>query len=187
MTNILFVCTGNTCRSPMAQAIIQHKSHINVQSAGIFAGEGAPASQGTKEVLHAKGIPFQHQSQPVTASLLEWADVVLTMTQNHRDLLKQQYQAATNKVFTLKEYIDPDYEQAWTELKEAYAQLEDQKLVGKEMQADVIRKINKLEKKVQNVDISDPFGGNIMTYQKTYEELDNYLAQLVKKMENENR
>ncbi|QGH36350.1 low molecular weight protein arginine phosphatase [Gracilibacillus salitolerans] len=185
--NILFVCTGNTCRSPMAQAIFQHKTKHHVQSAGIFAGEGMPASMGTTEVLKQQGISSDHKSQPVTDDLMKWADLIITMTKNHRDLLKQSYPADADKIYTLKEYADPQYEHAWNKLKESYAHLEEAKLAGSEVDANLTDQINQLEKTVQNVDIIDPFGGNYMTYQKTYQELDIYLALLVKKIENKDR
>ncbi|GAE92516.1 low molecular weight protein tyrosine phosphatase [Gracilibacillus boraciitolerans JCM 21714] len=182
--NILFVCTGNTCRSPMAQAILQRKTNHHVQSAGIFAGQGSPASEGASQVLRQQGISYDHQSQPVTKELMEWADLVLTMTQQHRDMLKQNYSEYGTKVFTLKEYTASDYEQVWTALKEAYAQLEEAKLTDSDEKERLSHKIKQLEDIVQKVDVSDPFGGNHMTYQKTYEELDKYLALLIKKLEN---
>ncbi|SFM16662.1 protein-tyrosine phosphatase [Gracilibacillus orientalis] len=185
--NILFVCTGNTCRSPMAQAIFEHRSDHHAQSAGIFAGVGMPASTGTSEVLKQQGISCEHKSQPVTEDLIKWADLVLTMTQNHRDLLKQSYPADTGKILTLKEYADPQYEHAWNKLKESYARLEEEKLAGNKISSKLIDQINQLEEVVQNVDIIDPFGGNHMTYQKTYQELDNYLALSVKKIENKDK
>ncbi|SHM62459.1 low molecular weight protein arginine phosphatase [Gracilibacillus kekensis] len=185
--NIVFVCTGNTCRSPMAQAILQQKTDHSVQSAGIFAGVGMPASPGTSEVLSEQGISCNHQSQPVTSELMAWADLVLTMTQSHRDHLKQIYPTDCHKIFTLKEYADPEHEKAWTALKEAYALLEETKLTDSKENIDVQEKINHLEAIVKKVDISDPFGGNFMTYKKTYQELDKYLALLIKKLENKDR
>lgn len=109
--NILFVCTGNTCRSPMAEGLLRHmaeqeKVNIQVQSAGIAAFRGSPASTHTLSILKNKGISMQHQSQPVTDELLHWADLILTMTGSHKQVLSQQYPHALDKVFTLKEFTE---------------------------------------------------------------------------------
>lgn len=107
MMNILFVCTGNTCRSPMAEAILRHKvPDVNVKSAGIFAAEEAAASPQALTVLSEKGIKLDHKSQLVTEALMEWAELVLTMTSAHEQLLLNQYPHYAERIFTLKAYAN---------------------------------------------------------------------------------
>ncbi len=90
---ILFVCTGNTCRSPLAQAILQEKidkdglTDFEADSAGIFCGYGESMSQHTAEIIEGMGIFFTHTSQPVTPNLLSNCDLVVTMTKEHKNML----------------------------------------------------------------------------------------------------
>jgi protein-tyrosine-phosphatase len=88
--NLLFVCTGNTCRSPMAAAIARAAveqrgwSHIDVRSAGTGAAEGAAASPQAVDVAAEHDLDLrQHAAQPVTAEIVEWADLVLVMGPSH--------------------------------------------------------------------------------------------------------
>ena len=88
--NVLFVCTGNTCRSPMAEAILKSKNlkNVSVKSAGLFAS-GEPISENSLKALKSIGIDFSgYVSQPLTKELVLWADVVFCMSQSHADALK---------------------------------------------------------------------------------------------------
>ncbi|GMB09440.1 protein-tyrosine phosphatase [Thermolongibacillus altinsuensis] len=111
-TNILFVCTGNTCRSPMAEALLRHKNlpHVEVKSAGIFAIDGGDASAHAKAVLAEKGIELQHRSSLLTKEQIDWATYVLTMTSGHKQHIIDRFPEAAEKTFTLKEFITGEAE-----------------------------------------------------------------------------
>lgn len=87
MISILFVCMGNICRSPMAEAVFQHlvdqaglSGAIRVDSAGTWGGhEGDPAAAGTLRLLKQNGIPYNGRSRPLVRRDLGEFDYVLAM------------------------------------------------------------------------------------------------------------
>jgi protein-tyrosine-phosphatase len=89
---VLFVCTANICRSPMAAALMRQRinamdlaDQVQVESAGVWATDGHPASEDAITVLAGRGIPLtDHRSQPLTQTLLDRAGVVLVMEEAHR-------------------------------------------------------------------------------------------------------
>jgi protein-tyrosine phosphatase len=88
--NILFVCTGNTCRSPLAEAIARREierrgwGQVRVSSAGIAAREGDPVSDHALAVGRRHGLPLEaHRSRPLTGELASWADLILAMGPAH--------------------------------------------------------------------------------------------------------
>lgn len=107
--NIYFVCTGNTCRSPMAEAILKNKDlkGIEVRSAGVYASEGIPMSENAMTILDRENIKHNHSASLFNQGDAEWADLILTMTSTHKEHVLRLVGDAHEKVFTLNEYALP--------------------------------------------------------------------------------
>lgn len=89
--NILFVCTGNTCRSPMAEAVARAElgrrgwEHVAVTSAGTSTESGLAAAPYAVAVSRRRGIELgDHASRPLDSALVDWADLILVMGASHR-------------------------------------------------------------------------------------------------------
>ena len=116
---VLFVCTGNLCRSPMAEAILRHLAEekglsVEVASAGTHASYGSPMTPLAHDALLSLGInPHNHYSKPLDEDLLNWANLVLVMTQRHLEDIERRFGGSVNlanKLFLLDEGdIDDPY------------------------------------------------------------------------------
>lgn len=107
---ILFVCTGNTCRSPMAAGILRKLlkdrgiKNVEVDSCG-FTAEGMPATSYAVEVASKRGINIEnHRSKVINKGLVDSSSLILTMSRRHRDEIIKNYPGAAEKTFTLAEF-----------------------------------------------------------------------------------
>lgn len=108
---ILFVCTGNVCRSPMAEFLLRERlgrnSAWSVSSAGCMATPRLPASAEAIRTLRQRGIDLRpHRSRRVTADLIDAATLIVVMTRAHRDQLQTLYPNSLSRVYLLKTF-DP--------------------------------------------------------------------------------
>ena len=114
--SVLLVCTGNTCRSPMARGIASKLlaekvgctpdelpgRRIHVLAAGTFAGSGVPPSANAVEVMRRRGIDIAaHESQPLTVELIRQADRIYVMTAGHRETVLETDPSAADRTATL--------------------------------------------------------------------------------------
>jgi len=115
MKTILFVCTGNVCRSPMAEGLVRDLSkgrtdlQLQVMSAGLGALDGHPPSEFAVQVMAELGIDISYyRSQSLRVSPVEQADFIFTMTRQQQDAIHTIYPAAAEKTFLLREFEDAE-------------------------------------------------------------------------------
>src|SRR5256885_10561897 len=109
MKTVLFICTGNVCRSPMAEGIfrqaVQSRGDYRVFSAGLGAMEGQPPSHYAVQAVRELGIDIAGQrSRMLTPELVQQADYIFGMTHSHIDTVMLLYPQAIEKTFLLREF-----------------------------------------------------------------------------------
>jgi protein-tyrosine phosphatase len=103
---ILVVCTANVARSPLAEVMLAASVDVEVVSGGTQAREGDTAAVRSQELAAARGLDLtEHRSKPVTPDTIDHAELVITMSERHRDHCGILVPGAGPKVFTLRELV----------------------------------------------------------------------------------
>ena len=150
---IMFICTGNICRSAMADGLFQKKiddrkmDNIEVYSSGIYASIGDTPTYEARRVMEEYGVDIKkHRATNIRYSEIKNMDLILCATTNHKNEVIYMYPELKDKVFTMKEYVNYNREHH------------------------------------DPIDIKDPWGYDIDTYRSCADEIDECLELLINKI-----
>ncbi len=118
MPTVLFVCTGNICRSPMAEVLLrallagdEARADWRTHSAGVWTTDGRPASEHGVAEMAQRGLDLRHhRSRNVTREMMVEASLVLTMTHAHSEALVAAFPDCASKVYLFSQMAGPGYD-----------------------------------------------------------------------------
>jgi protein-tyrosine-phosphatase len=171
---ILVICTGNTCRSPMAEALLRHHltahgHQIDVASAGTLGWNGKPATDHAVAVLAERGVPLgSHESRKLTRELLDDADLVIAMTRQHAWAVAAHDEDAAARTFLLDELV---------RLGEKAGPRGGEPLGAWIAELDALRPPDRLGRATEEV--SDPAGETLDIYRSTADRIERSVRRLI--------
>ncbi|MWV46559.1 low molecular weight protein arginine phosphatase [Paenibacillus sp. HJL G12] len=190
MKHILFVCTGNTCRSPMAEGLLRKMAkdrgiEVEARSAGVAAMDGMSMSRHAEAVLRDHDIDDRLTSKSLKRDAVIWSDLILTLTQGHKQHVIRSFPQAADKVYTLKEYAESDGDvlDDLAELDSLYATWEVKRSLGQDLSDAERERLIEIQQRVPSFDISDPFGGSREDYDLAAAEIRTAIERLLDKLE----
>jgi protein-tyrosine phosphatase len=173
--NVLFVCTGNVCRSPMAEGFLKREAErlglrLGVRSTGTHAWSGRAATYEGRRVMAELGTPIDdHRTLELDDRLVDWSDLILCLAAEHeRDVLRT-FADAAGKTFTLKGFLHllpslPAYDEARTWIAAADAAATD-------------------VRHLPDTDVDDPYGEREVAYRRVAAEIDDLIRRLAAGLE----
>ncbi len=127
ISDIVVVCVGNICRSPMAAALLDEQlgtdSGITVSSAGVGALVGFPAAEHAVELMRERGIDISgHRARQLDTEIIKSTDLILVMESGHKAAIDAIDPTARGKVYRICEWRDCDIDDPYQQAKEAFAE-----------------------------------------------------------------
>lgn len=154
MVKIMFVCTGNICRSPMAHYYMQKKvkdlkieNNFLISSCGVFANTGEKSTQNAIEAMKDYDVDLtNHRATNISDTNIEDYDYIITLTASQKQQIKYYYPKLTDKTYTLREFVNKD---------EIYIDIDDpwglNLSVYKSCAIEIVEKVDKLIEKIEGM------------------------------------